>query len=265
MIRRYFLQARASGGAALIRLNDAPVVADLTAAGVVACDPVDPWIKPGRNLLQVDLDLPRLPPEREFAPGQVRLELTLFVADPDAECPRPGQVLWHYRWPEPGLAEQQQSYPVQRQLPLDLPHAAPDTLLWQEAEPAGPLQAADQQQILGLVDSLRAALAGGEPEQAYQLLSYRYADEARAEGKPEAHIRDAVLDGYRQMLSWGPLEFAPVDAQQLALRPHADGLVVHVMRPGYQLALLALHRPSGSGFGIPAFASRIRGVWTLVR
>ena len=261
MTPRFYLQFRALGSASLISVNDATVSVDLEADGVVVTDPVDTWIKPEENLLQLELQWPG---GRPFATGQAAVEATLFIADPGSESPRPGRVLARMEWPPHGHVEQEDDYPVRRQVTFQA-GPAPATRLWQEAETVTPLAQIDRAEIFGRVAELRQALMTQQPERAYDLLSYRYAEEARAEGKSEARIRAAVLEGYQEMYGFGQLDYAPVEEQHLILRPLSDGKVVHVMRDGYQFAIMALHRPSGTGFCIPVYMARINGQWSIVR
>ncbi len=261
MTPRFFLHVRALGAASLVSVNDAVVSVDLGADGVVVTDPVDTWIKPEENLLQVDL---RWPEGQTFAPGRVEAEATVFIADPGSDSPRPGRVLARFEWPLPGHVEEEDQYPLRQQVAFQA-SPAPATRLWDEAETVTPLGQGDRAEIFRRVAELRQALMNQQPERAYDLLSYRYAEEARAEGKSEGSIRAAVLEGYRDMFSFGHLEYAPVDEQSLILRPLSDGKVVHAMRDGYQHAILALHRPSGTGFGIPVYMARVGGQWTIVR
>lgn len=261
MTRRYFLHVRATGIASVFSVNDAPVVVDLAADGVVVTDPVDTWIKPGKNQLVVDLGWPA---GVDFVTGQASVQVQLFIADPGSESPRPGQTLARFVWPPAGHLDQYDQYPLRHPVIFDVA-PAPPTLLWHEAEVVTQLGQRDRAQIFQRVSELRQALMNEQPDLAYGLLAYRYAEEARAEGKSEGQIAAAVAEGYRDMFSFGHLDYAPVDEQSLVLRPHADQQVVHVMRDGYQFAIMALHRPSGTGFGIPVYMARIRGEWTIVR
>ena len=261
MTSRFYLHVRALGIASMVSVNDSLVSMDLEADGVVVTEPVDTWIKPGDNLLQVDL---RWPEGHPYAPGLAEAEATLFIADPGFDSPRPGRVLARLEWPPPGHVEEQDQFPLRRQLTFQV-STAPATRLWEDAENVSRLGRWDRSEIFGRVAEVRQALMNGQPERAYDLLSYRYAEEARAEGKPEARIRAAVLEGYRDMYSFGHLDHSPVDEQSLILRPLSDGKLVHVMREGYLDAILALHRPSGTGFGISVYMARIGGQWIIVR
>jgi len=261
MTPRFYLHVRALGASSVVSVNDATVSVDIEADGVLVTDPVDTWVKPEENLLQVEL---RWPEEQTFTPGRVEAEATVFIADPGSDSPRPGRVLARFEWPPPGHVEEEDQYPLLQQVTFQA-SPVPATRLWDEAESVTPLGQGDRAEIFRLVAELRHALMSQQPERAYDLLAYRYAEEARAEGKAEARIRAAVLEGYREMFSFGPLEYAPVDEQNLLLRPLSDGKVVHAMRDGYQFAILALHRPSGTGFGIPVYLARVGGQWTIVR
>ena len=261
MTRRFYLNVRVLGVASTVSVNDALVSVDLEADGVVVTDPVDTWIKAGENLLQVEL---RWPEGQPFVTGQAEAEATLFITDPGSDSPRPGRVLARIEWPPAGHMEEEDNYPLRRQATFQT-SPVPPTRLWQEAETVTQLGQWDRAEIFKRVTDLRQALMSEQPERAFDLLSYRYAEEARAEGKPEARIWAAVLEGYRDMFSFGHLDHAPVDEQNLILRPLSDGKVVHVMREGYMDAILALHRPSGTGFGIPVYMARIAGQWTIVR
>ena len=261
MTPRFYLHVRARGVVSVVSVNDATMSVDLEADGVVVTDPVDTWLKPEENLLRVDL---RWPEGRPFVTGVAEAEATLFIADPGSDSPRPGRVLARIQWPPQGQVEQEDPYPLRLQAAFRA-SPAPATRLWLQAGPVTPLAQEDRAEIFGRVAELRQALMSQQPERAYDLLSYRYAEEARAEGKAEARIRAAVLEGYRDMFSFGHLDYAPVDAQQLTLRPLSDGKVVHVMREGYGHAILALHRATGTGFGIPVYMARVGGKWTIVR
>lgn len=261
MTDRYYLFMRAQNVASITRLNHAIIAADLSGDGLVTAEPVDVWVKPERNLLEVEL---RWPQGREFSPGQASYEALLYIADPDCEYPQPGTELASFRWPAPMTTDREEHYPHRHAQFVFYP-VVHNTRLWEEAEPLGELGEDDRQQIVQLVDRLRGALAGGQPEQVYQLLSYRYAEEARAEGKDEDRIRAAVLDGYQDLYSMDNLDFPPVDAAALHLDPHGDGLVVHVTREAHGPAVLARDPASGLTFGIPIFMARVGAAWTIVR
>ena len=260
MTERYYLFVRATNVASWVWLNDAPITLDSQGAGIVVCEPVDVWIKPGLNMLRVELDRPKVPGAGQ---GAALVEVSLFIADHGSNRPRPGHVLARFDWP-PCTEGEKERYPYQHEQEVAI-SPAPDTLLWREAERFTQIDEHDRQEIIARASLLRQALVNGQPDQAYKLLSYRYQDEARAEGKPEARIRAAVMGGYRDMLSFGHLDFEPLHGGFVFLRPHADGLVVHVTRDQDLQAILAHHGRSGSFFGIPVFAARIHGAWTLVR
>lgn len=249
------------GVASIFRINDATVVVDLDADGIGVVEPIDTWMKPGDNSLDVEL---RWPGGQDFVAGRADVEAELFLADSTSDSPRPGRVLARVQWPPPGHLDQEDHYPLHLQYHFEI-SPPPPTRLWQEAERITQLGQLDRTQIFQRVADLRRALMTQQPNQAYDLLAYRYAEEARAEGKTEGQIRAAVLEGYSKMYSFGHLDFEPVDEQSLILRPHADRQVVHVMREGYQFAFIATHTPSDTCFGIPVFMARVRGEWIIVR
>jgi len=259
--KRHFLQVRAIGVASVVSVNDARVVVDLDAEGMAVTDPVDTWIKPRENTLAVDLNWPEGHP---FVAGRASVEVELFAADPASERPKPGRVLARAVWPPPAQLDREEDYPIRLEEMFEV-EAPPPTRLWQEAEVVTSLGDWDRQEIFARVDRLQRALMTAQAEDAYTLLAYRYAEEARAEGKPEGRIKSAVLEGYRDMFGLGHLDFAPVGEEHLALRPHADQQVVQLTRQGRPFAIMALHRASGTGFGIPVYLARVRGEWTIVR
>ncbi len=261
MTRRFFLQVRALGAASVVSVNDTRTVVDPDAEGIAVIDPVDTWIKARENTLAVELSWPE---EQEFVAGRASMEAELFIADPASERPKPGRVLARVVWPPSAHLDREEDYPATLQEAFEV-EVPPPTQLWQEAEVVHALGSWDRQEIFARVAELQRALATAQADEAYQLLSYRYAEEARAEGKPERRIKAAVLEGYRDMFGLGTLDFAPVGEEHLALRPHEDRQVVQVTRQGQPFTIMALHRPSGTGFGIPVFAARIRGEWVIVR
>jgi hypothetical protein len=259
MIPTYYLSVQSENIISRIGINDVPLVVDAEAEGMLTSEPINSWIQPSGNRLTVSLDWPQ---DREFALGQARVAAEVFMADPEAEIPKPLRVIARFTWPDPDVEE---SYPTTQAIDLE-GLTSPPTKLWIEAGSLTPLTVADQDDIIALIESFRGELLSKRPEAAFAYLEYRYADEERAEGKEPGELGEAVLEQYRWMMQMGgELVSDPLERAKTRFSIVANGLIVQVERDNGHPAVILSNDEQDLQFEIPIYVGKIRGTWSIVR
>ncbi|OQY28746.1 MAG: hypothetical protein B6244_06185 [Candidatus Cloacimonetes bacterium 4572_55] len=260
MVDYYYISVISIGFGLQIRINDIPIISDLTGEGITTDEPINRWIKPGENKLSIRLEPPAILPENISKP---KLEVKAFIADPASEAPKPGQMLRDFTWPDPDIPVGEITYPYTHT--ADFPGgSSPSVKLWDEAETLSGLTDHDHKNILHLINQLRQALINRQTSDAFSYLEYRYAEEARSEGKTLQRLRDVVIEQYDWMYSMGDITIDPLVDENASFELVGNNQVVFVeQKPN--LSALHIYQPdSDLLFGIPVFLSKIKGQWTIV-
>jgi len=239
-------------------INDIPLVAEPKGEGIITDIPINYWLMPKNNRLTIKLFQPS---EKPSDSGEAKVEAMIYIADPNSEFPKPGEVLAKFEWPgkgEPG------TYPYILDMPFDITGPI-YTSLWREAGRIESVTDEDKISILNLAEKLRRALLNKEAEKAYSLLEYRYTDEAWAENKDPERIRSVVIGQYHWMFGFGDLTADPLTIGNSEFAIVGDNRLVHVRHKNYHPAITLKHEESGHFFGIPVYAARIKGKWIIAR
>lgn len=257
MVFHYYLSIRSIGVLCRLEINGALQFSDTTGLGGSVTKAINYWLMPSANHLSLSLK----PATRSLAnPGPVaKVELSYFEADPDQEYPTPLRILHQFTWEE----ESGPSLPYLHETPIPC-DPAPPTRVWGEATPLQTLEASDKQALIDLANSLCDHIMAGRSEEAYGLVSYRYQEEALADGKDEALNHKIVVEQYTwlhglkglsaQKPSEATTQFRILAAQKLVVLESPDG------RPG-----LIFKSDEPMTVGIQLYAAKIKGEWHLVR
>lgn len=257
----YYLYFKCINLVSVVRLNDVPLIADADAEGIVITEPINYWVTHRSNNVQIDLDWPE---SQEFESGQSKMEMMVFRADPGSEMPKPGDIILNHEWPGEGATDEAGMYPYSYSEQFSIIDP-PDTKLWQEAEPIDSLTQNDKEAILRKIERLRSTLLNREKEKAFSILSYRYADEALAEGKKLDQIRSAVMELYDWMFNQGDLSADPLTIENSRFNIVGNRKLVYVDRGNLEISLVLTQEAEGVCFGIPIYAAKIKGKWLIVR
>jgi hypothetical protein len=258
MTAYYYLSGKTLALISVFSINDVPVVRDPHAKGINTDELLNKWLLPGSNSIDVFLAWPT---QVDYSPGKAACELSLFIADPAAEVPQPGNVLASLTWPQAGCPE---VYPFVFRQAFEVTNA-PATKLWNEAADIKEISDGDRLEIVRIIERFRQAVMTKDSEQAYEIMNYRYADEARAEGKEVSRVRNAILTQYRWLFGRGNLISTPVVESKLTFKIVGNSKMVWVSTGGHESALTLEESDSKRVFGFEFFFSRIGGDWTVVR
>jgi hypothetical protein len=258
MKAHYYITAKSLGLVTAIDLNDVPLIRDPKAQGIITDELINKWIAPVGNSITVSL---AWPPRTSFQAGKARCEVSVFIADPQAEAPKPGQMLFSFKWPS---ENQPEVYPFTLQKEIVISEA-PGTNLWKDAPEIREITPADKQSMVRLIENFRGALLRGDAEGAFEIMRYRYAEEALAENKDVEPVRNAVIEQYRWLLEKSDLETVPVEEAKLVFRTVGKNKVVWVSDGGSLPALSVRERQKGRSFGFEFYFAQIGGGWKVVR
>jgi len=261
MTSYYYLSVEATGVLATVGINDVPLVVGDKPGSLTATEPVNLWLLPSDNRITVDLAWPSGKPVTK---GSASVEAVLFLHDSATEVPTPKRVLARFYWPSQEIEEQ---YPYHGEVRIEGSIAdPPPTTLWQDAAALAEPSEAERREVLAIVEVLRSALIGKRLEDAFAVLTYRYKDEARAEGKPFERVRETVLEMYEWLVGQeGGLTSTPLTLEAARFRIVGAGKVLLVDRRDGVPAIYLENENADLAFGIPVYVARIGGKWTVVR
>lgn len=256
---QFYLHVRSEGPAIFAGVNDAPVVSDPDGQGVVTYRPVNEWILADRNRLTISMSWPNA---KEFVRGQTRVEVSLFVANPEFEYPEPGIVLAQFNWPLPGVPE---AYPFRFDPPVKIHQTPPPTTLSSRTQLIESITDPDRFEILRLVEAFREALLGNDPNAAFAFVQERYADEAIAYGKPVERNRAVVLKQYGELMSEPDRKSEPLKPASAVYDIVAGGRLVLINRAPAAPAIVISANDGKVEYSIDVYAGKVDGKWRVLR
>jgi hypothetical protein len=259
MTKFYYLTLKSTGGTGVVAsLNGVPLVKDLKGGGINTDEPVNKWLMPQKNALNVLL---AWPPTKPFAVGESHIEAMIFVCGPAAITPKPETIFASVKWPIEGKLE---SYPHAFNVEFVVPDPPP-ARLWEDAKSVSELTDGDKAEILSLVERLRAALLEKDAEKVFSMMSYRYGDEAKAEGKGFSRMREVILEQYRWLFERGELKSDLLGRDMAAFKLMAQDKIVWISKGGVSPAVTLEQTDGKRIFAFEVFVSKIDGKWTIVR
>lgn len=257
IMNHYILQAYTEGIYASIGVNGFPVLVDDDGQGRSVLRAVNEWLYRDGNRLTASINWP---PERSYQPGAGKLQVSLFLPDPDNDVPQPGELLGELVWP---LPEQPEAYPYNLAVDVDVA-SPPPTTLWQEAAPVTELSPSDEATMLDTADALLQAVAAGRGEDAYQLCAYKYQDDARANGLDPVKLKQVVISQYEQFVKdQQVIETNPLTATDAVFTLLGEGRVVHLTRGNESYAFTVVGAELGAMYEL--YFANIDGRWRIVR
>lgn len=259
MPARHVMQLRTSGLSAVIGINRAHNVVDRSGEGITAAVPVNDWIMPSGNTLNVLL----APAEGDEAPeSPPDVDVHVFVAAPDSQYNEPQTTLARFAWPLPEPA----ALPHLVSIPFAVAEPPPCSL-WTDAPEVGTITDVDRGEIVALVERFRTALEHRDADQAFRLMEYRFRDSARAHGDDYDTLAAAVRDLYQDVFDNPVLRCEPMTPANAVFSIVGGGKVVLVSRGLGRDALRveAGQAPHRDFFGFQIHVTRIEGRWTIVR
>lgn len=254
----FYLYVKTTGIASFVGLNDVQIIKDPEAEGIITDEPVNQWLKPQKNQLNIFLSWPT---DKQFTPNQAKAEVKLYIADPTSDVPKPGEVLASFNWPNPGEPE---AYPYTLEETVEI-KTPPEMKLWTEGKPISEISEADKAVIIDLVEQLRKALLAKDTNLAFSLLQYRYTEEAMSEEKNPDQVRAAIIEQYNWLMGLGDLSTQPLTTQEASFTIVGDGHLVQINRGEHDPAVILEHQASNRCFAIPIYVAQINNKWTIVR
>lgn len=255
-LRRYYLEVISTAVSSAVGLNDVSLVIDTSGNGLSTVMPVNEWIIPHRNCLNLFVAWPE---DKQYQLGLAEVRATIFIADPNSDFPSPGQIIGRAFWPLPTIPE---VYPSKIETPFDA-DSPPPAHLWSEAQPIETLAQSDQTEILDLVERLRQALMGRNFDGAFRLVEYRYADDARVNGATLERLRDIVIRQYTDMMNEPSPHSTPIDPPLANFDIIANKRLVRVSHASNKEAVRIETEEGVSS--IDVYAAKVLGKWTIVR
>lgn len=233
-------------------VNGVPLVWDYQGNGIEVCLPIDRWLMQNGNTWTIDvLGSPS-------STRKARLYAEVFLADSSSETPIVDVSYGRINW-----SGDQEWVPVIAK-PILMDHL-PACTLWRLALPISELSRQDRNDMLAIIEQLRQAVLAGEAEDAYELQSFRFEEDARVEGKKESRIREVVIEQYRWLQSWGKLESTPLHESDASFSIVANSLLVHVQRDTRSMPIVIEAQELGRTIAIDVFFARIGRKWIIAR
>lgn len=255
-IQRFYLEVSSEGAAIAVSLNDVPLLVDDQGKGLATVMPVNEWILPGANKLQLFVAWPE---DRQYEPGLAYVSAMVFIANPRAEFPEPGVLLGKLVWPVPGIPE---LYPAPLSLPFEIEKAPPSTL-WTDAAIIEEIKDQDRQQILDLIEQVRSGLMAGDLGRVFDLMKYRFTDDALINGSTLERLREVSLS------QWAAMRQEPNLVSKPLTMNHADFSIVGGKRlvkvTGPNNAEPVRIESDESISSVELYFAKIRDKWAIVR
>jgi len=254
----FLLQIEKQGLLGRVLLNGVPVRIWSDPGRADVGDPVNAWVRPGRNVLELQLNRA---PENDLAAADPRLRLTLTRLDqPDSGPSSSRPLLTYVLPPEDGAPV---TWPLRdgRSLTID---DAPPSDLWPRLAPVA-LDDAARAGVMALVDRLQAALNARDLNLLSRLLQYKAVDVARCFGYPTTQALPSQARFFGDLMQdpdWGMQPYGP---DELQLHLVAGDTMVWVTRPGFAPALRSAPTADGLSLELPLYIAHIGGNWWVVR
>lgn len=269
MIENHYLQVNASGLVITVSLNGVPLVVDNDGEGIQETVPANLWLKKEDNILFVTAKLPEakdvdaekgeeLPTEtvREY-------DVIFFHHQSGAESPQSAQILSQLSWPDSEIPE---IYPNSRSEKIEQTFLnIPRSLLWSQAATLTALSVRDKQDIYAIAVQLADLLSQKKLDDAFQLMKYRYDDEALVEGKPAALIKNVVLEMWDSILSQQGPQLQPIVFEELNFDVVGENKLVLVTQSDGYPAIEFEDKIEEISYGIQLMFAKINNRWTIVR
>lgn len=269
MIENYYLQVNARGLEITVFLNGVPLVTDGVGVGIQETVPANLWLKREGNVIQVDIKIPDITDvepekgERPLAEKTREYDVIFFLHQSGAESPQVAQPLCQLAWPDPQIPE---VYLNSRSENINQTfNNIPRTLLWAQAAVLTTLSVTDKQEIYTIITRLADLLEQKQLEEAFQLMKYRYDDEALVEGKPAIHIKNVVLDMWDSMRSQQGPQLQPIVFEDLIFNIVGEKHLVLVTQSDGYPAIEFEDNVEEISYGIQLIFAKISNRWTIVR
>jgi hypothetical protein len=248
------LRVESSGIAVAFGINGASLIEDRAGDGVTVSRPVDEWIMPHKNLLTGVLFRP---PGGAQLGQDAKVKVTLQLHDADGNPPPNMPPLATFRWPVPAIPA---LYPFPLAIPFETVRA-PAARLWQQAEPLDKLAPQDQAAILQQVEEVRTALVAQDNERVFDLMLYKFEDDALVNKIPFQRLREAIVIQFGFLANLVPFG-KPLKPGEATFDIIAGGRVVEVARPGNTAIVFQDEERTAA---LKIFCARIDGKWRIVR
>ena len=256
----YFLTFQSQQLAASVKLNGVPLFSDAQGRGGRISMPVNPWIMPDSNKLGIEI----LAETGE----NPELEVQLFIHDNESSSPKVGQMLASFSYPfqeEPPVVP----LPLKKKIPVadEFLIKLPPAKLWTEAETINSLTEEDKQTILTLADEVTKAFAEKNITRLYELMDYRYNDQAVASYQSPERIKEVVHTQFGWIFEKASDKIMPIpmDKEKVSFTLAANNKLVLLHREGGGEAVIFDDPIKKNETSIDIFASRINGKWCITR
>ncbi len=261
----------------LTLINPETVQWDSRFKGISTALPVNEWLMPGTNSLDVFIDWPR---DVSYEAGKAKVKIMVFLVDPKEEVvfpsnPKSIETFATFEFPGSQFKE---GFPFTRSVPFEFSQKT-ECKLWKEAEkialkPSNErktsddfLLETDQQQIFLLLQSLQQAIVKKKTATAVELLSYKWTDVALSNSTRNQQKEEGVFKEQIEMIIKEKPTAQPLDPKTLLFRLGGkqnvvqvfsltpDGKTQHPLRFEFKKAL----------FKMPVCVAKIKENWKIVR
>lgn len=291
----YVLEARVGGCEAEVWLNDVPIIRRGDQLGVQYGGQVNQFVRDGLNELAIVVHPGPVPAEALLGPGGARLRrpgrtpppppdeplpqgVTAQAEDPSAppeawarlaRYPRGAVVggpdaepLLEVRW----TADPHQLgfYPRVVTRRADLGPIA-GGWVWEEATRHEAITPALEEEVLSLLEEVRAGLERGDPEPFLARSQLRLAELARAYGFDVAAKEQQIRAGTALDAEKVGYGLEPLRRDQLSLRLCGEGRLIEVIGADWLPALRELPRGEEGQAAFGMFVAQLEGRWEIVR
>lgn len=256
----YFLNFQSQQLATSVNLNGIPLFSDLNGQGGGITMPANPWILPEGNKLGIEI--------LSETGENPRLEAQLFIHDNESSSPKVGQMLASFSYPFPEEIPVI-PLPLKKKIPIadEFLIKLPPAKLWSEAETINSLTEEDKQTILTLADEVTKAFAEKNITRLYELMEYRYTDQALASYHDPKDIKEVVYDQFEWIFDKASDKIMPIpmDKEKVSFTLAANNKLVLLHRKKGNKAVIFDDPIEKNLTSIDIFASRINGKWCITR
>jgi hypothetical protein len=256
MIDQYYLKVQSQSVCLAVGVNRAAIIDDYKAEGVSAVRPINEWILPEGNELTVSITWPR---DKSFEAGKARVTCSVFLADPRSPLPRPGVVLATATWPSLPAPE---VYPASLAVPFKIERPTP-AAIWGRAEHLRELTIIDRNRIFALVKKLEGALVARDAPRAFEVVAFRYEDDAAAYGHNPQRIRELIIKGYETLMAQQDYRVVPLQREDAEFAIVGKDQLVLVTRENQGKAIVV--EAQGMKAEIAVLAARMGNEWVIGR
>jgi len=219
------------------------------------------WIYPGTNTVTVAVK----PLEKKIdSSGKPSITVSLSTVR-EGQMTNEGKIFFELRIPEKEGDNRLDNVksPFTRSATFK-PSYVPPSELWARAKPAK-LDDEARRQITGIIRDYHAALQKKDANAVWDLLRFASTDMMKLRHQSTDDLKTKFMQSFKEMLAERDFILLPLDADNLVMRPVADGKLVEVTDRNGREPIRTKEIKNAGSFTFGVYAGYIDGKWMIAR